>query len=324
MTPMAQGSGDAEPLLALVGPTASGKTDAAVTIAPSIDAEIVSIDSTTVYRGVDVGTAKPDREQRSEVPHHLIDIIEPGEPFSVAEFQRLGLAAISAIRERDRVPLLVGGSGLYYRALVDRLEFPGTLGSIRRLLDAEARTVGPEALYRRLTDLDPDAARRIEPANVRRTVRALEVIALTGRRFSSYYGAWDRFERGAVRSAGISVPRAALNRRIENRAIRIMPGVLEEARRLLEHGHARFIDATQIIGYAEAAACLRGNITVDEALATFIRRTKSLARRQLAWFRRDPRIRWFTAGEEGAAAIADELQTHLVGHKTPVTVTGRI
>ncbi|HEX2266849.1 MAG TPA: tRNA (adenosine(37)-N6)-dimethylallyltransferase MiaA, partial [Actinomycetota bacterium] len=222
---MTRGSGDSEPLLALVGSTASGKTDAAVMIAPSIDAEIVSIDSTTVYRGLDVGTAKPDLEQRSTAPHHLIDIIEPGEPFSVAEFQRLGLAAISEIRGRARVPLLVGGSGLYYRALIDRLEFPGTLASIRRLLDAEARALGPEALYRRLTDLDPEAARRIEPANVRRTVRALEVIALTGRRFSSYYGAWDRFEAGAVRSAGIVIPRPALHRRIEKRALRIMPGV---------------------------------------------------------------------------------------------------
>jgi tRNA dimethylallyltransferase len=321
---MDQGRGNGEPLLALVGPTASGKTDAAVTIARSIDAEVVSIDSTTVYRGLDVGTAKPDPEQRSAVRHHLIDIIEPGEPFSVAEFQRLGHAAISEIRERGDVPLLVGGSGLYYRALVDRLEFPGTLASIRGLLDAEARTVGPEALYRRLTDLDPEAARRIEPANVRRTVRALEVIALTGRRFSSYYRVWDRFEPGAVRTAGIVLPRPALHRRIENRAIRILPGVFEETRRLLEQGHERFINTTQIIGYAEAAACLRGSITADEALATFIRRTKSLARRQLAWFRRDPRIRWFDAGEEGAAAIVDEVQTHLVGHKTDLAVAGRI
>ncbi len=324
MTPMDQGSGNGGTLLALVGPTASGKTDAAVMIARSIDAEIVSIDSTTVYRGLDVGTAKPDPEHRSAVRHHLIDIIEPGEPFSVAEFQRLGLGAISAIRERARVPLLVGGSGLYYRALVDRLEFPGTLASIRGLLEAEARTVGPEALYRRLIDLDPEAARRIEPANVRRTVRALEVIALTGRRFSSYHRVWGRFEPGAVRSAGIVVPRPALHRRIENRAIRIMPGMFEETRRLLEQGHERFINATQIIGYAEAAACLRGSITADEALATFIRRTKSLARRQLAWFRRDPRIRWFTAGGEGAATIVDDLQTYLVGHKAPATVAGRI
>jgi tRNA dimethylallyltransferase len=323
VTPMEQRPGAAEPLMALVGPTASGKTDAAVTIARLIGAEIVSIDSTTVYRRLDVGTAKPDPEQRSAVRHHLIDIIEPGEPFSVAEFQRLGLAAISGIRERGRVPLLVGGSGLYYRALVDRLEFPGTLASIRRLLDAEARTVGPEALYRRLTDLDPEAARRIEPANARRSVRALEVIALTGRRFSSYYRAWDRFEPGVVRTAGIFIPRPTLYRRIEERAFRIMPGLFAETRRLLEHGHERFINATQIIGYAEVAACLRGSITADEALATFIRRTKSLARRQLAWFRRDPRIRWFSAGEEGAAAIVDELQTHLVGHKTPVTVAGR-
>ncbi len=311
---------ETEPLLALVGPTASGKTDAAVTIARAIAAEVVSVDSTTVYRGLDVGTAKPDAQQRSTVPHHLIDIIEPGESFSVVDFQRRGLAAITEIRARGCLALLVGGSGLYYRALVDRLEFPGTLPSIRGLLEAEAHVVGPDGMYRRLMHLDPEAARRIEPSNARRTVRALEVIGLTGRPFSSYYGAWDRFEPGAVRAAGVFIPRAALHRRIEERASKIMPRLLLETRNLLERGHGRFLSVAQIIGYAEAVACLRGSITEEEALATFIRRTKSLARRQLAWFRRDPRIRWFTAGEEGAAGIVDEVRSYLMGHRAAATV----
>ena len=313
----------AEPLLALVGPTASGKSEAAVMIGRSIDAEIVAIDSATVYRGLDVGTAKPDLDLRAIVPHHLIDVLEPGEAFSVAEFQRLGLRAIEEIRRRGRVPLLVGGSGLYYRALADRLEFPGTAASIRRLLEAEARVAGSDALYRRLADLDPAAARRIDPANTRRTVRALEVIALTGRLFSSYYGAWDRFEPGGVRAAGIFIPRPALHRRIEDRAVRIMPKLVNETRRLVEEGYEPFINASQIIGYAEAVACLHGSMSEEQALATFTRRTKALARRQLAWFRRDPRIRWFTAGIEGATAIVDEVLSYLAGRRA-AALSGRI
>ena len=322
MRPTEQRTGVGEPLLALVGPTASGKSDAAVAIARAIHAEIVAIDSTTVYRGLDVGTAKPDPEQRAAVPHHLIDVVQPGEPFSVAEFQRLGLLAIAEITGRGRSSLLVGGSGLYYRALVDRLEFPGTLPSIRRLLEAEARVVGSESLYQRLADLDPEAARRIEPSNARRTIRALEVIALTGRAFSSYHRAWDRYAPGAVRAAGIFIPRPALHRRIEARAARIMPGLIAETRRLLEEGHEPFINASQIIGYAESAACLRGSMGEEEALGAFIRRTKALARRQLAWFRRDPRIRWFTAGEAGAAEIVDRLLSHVAGDRA-VAPAGR-
>ena len=322
MKPPEPGTG-AGPLLALVGPTASGKSDAAVAIARSIQAEIVAIDSTTVYRGLDVGTAKPGRQQQAAVSHHLIDVVDPGEPFSVAEFQRLGLAAIISIRSRGLDPFLVGGSGLYYRALVDRLEFPGTLPSIRRLLEAEARVVGLESLYRRLADLDPEAARRIEPSNARRTVRALEVIALTGRRFSSFYRTWDRFEPGVVRAAGVLIPRSALHRRIEDRAVRIMPALIEETRELLDQGHERFINASQIIGYAEAVACLHGSMSEEEALAAFIRRTKALARRQLAWFRRDPRIRWFTAGDEGAMAVVEPIRSYLAGARAAPALSGR-
>ena len=323
MKPTGPGTG-AGPLLALVGPTASGKSDAAVAIARSIQAEIVAIDSTTVYRGLDVGTAKPDPEQRAAIRHHLIDVVEPGEPFSVAEFQRLGLAAVAEIRSRGRDPLLVGGSGLYYRALVDRIEFPGTLPSIRGLLEAEARVAGPESLYRRLVDVDPEAARRIEPPNGRRTIRALEVIALTGRPFSSSYRTWDRFEPRVVRAAGVLIPRPALHRRIEDRAVRTMPPLIEETRRLLEQGHERFINASQIIGYAEAVAHVRGSLSEEEALATFIRRTKALARRQLAWFRRDPRIRWFTAGEDGAMSVVEPVLIHLTGARAAPALSGKV
>ncbi|HEX8100139.1 MAG TPA: tRNA (adenosine(37)-N6)-dimethylallyltransferase MiaA [Actinomycetota bacterium] len=303
--------------LALVGSTASGKTDAAVRVAQTLGAEIVSVDSATVYRGMDVGTAKPDQAERAEVPHHLLDLVEPGEPFSVAQFQQLGRAAISEITKHGAVPLLVGGSGLYYRALVDELEFPGTSPSIRGSLETEARVLGSDEIFRRLAAIDVEAARRMDPRNVRRTVRALEVMALTGRPFSSFSSAWDRYPPGAVRAAGVMLPRSILHRRIEERAARMMSGLVNETRRLVERGHEPFIIASQTIGYAESVAYLDGSMTEDEALTTFIRRTKTLARRQLAWFRRDPRIRWFTAGAEGAASLVDELIAYFAGR--PVT-----
>lgn len=291
--------------MALIGPTASGKTAASIAVAEAIDAEIVSIDSTNVYRGIDVGTAKPGPEQRARVPHHLLDLVEPGDPFSVARFQALALEAVAGVRGRGRGALLVGGSGLYYRAVVDGLEFPGTVPGVRRQLETEVLALGPEGLHRRLADLDPRAAGRIEPANARRTVRALEVVAITGHRFSSFAAAWGRYPPGVV-AAGIDLPRAVLHRRIEARAARIMPGLLTETKALLEAGHGRFIRSSQLIGYAEAVECLEGRIGGEEALHATIRRTKALARRQLAWFRRDPRVQWFEAGEEGES-LAEEM-----------------
>jgi tRNA dimethylallyltransferase len=311
------------PLLALVGPTASGKTDAAISIARSVGAEIVAIDSTTVYRRLEVGTTKPDFLQRAAVRHHLIDLIEPGEPFSVAEFQRLGRLAIAHIRSRSHTPFLVGGSGLYYRALVDDLEFPGTLASIRRELETEASIEGPVSLHARLGEVDPEAAAKIDPANARRTVRALEVIALTGKPFSSYYRSWNRYPPDVVRAAGVFVPRPVLHRRIEDRAVQMMPSLVEETRSLLERGGEPFINASQIIGYAEMVGYVNGSITEEEALSTFIRRTKRLARHQMAWFRKDPRVRWFTAGEEGAPGIVDELLPFFAG-RPAARVAGRI
>lgn len=303
---------DPRQVAALVGPTASGKTSASIAVAEALQAEIVCVDSTTIYRGIEVGTAKPTAEERARVPHHLLDVAEPGEPFSVARFQALAGSAIAEIRSRRCTPLLVGGSGLYYRAVVDGLEFPGTVPLVRGQLEAEATVLGPEAMYRRLALLDPDAAARIQPANVRRTVRALEVAAITGRPFSSFSRTWDSYPARAVVTAGVALPRDALRRRIEARATRTMPALFAETRALLARGQGRFIRSSQIIGYAEAVACLEGNIDEEQALHLTIKRIKALARRQTAWFRRDPRIRWFEAGEEGAMGIIDELTRHFV------------
>jgi tRNA dimethylallyltransferase len=308
-------------LLALVGPTASGKTKASLPIAQALEAEIVCVDSMLVYCGMDVGTAKPIAEERRRIPHHMVDLVDPMEPFSVARFQELADKAIAGIRERGRRPLLVGGGGLYYRAVVDGLEFPGTAKATRALLEAEAAALGSQALHRRLEAFDSEAAAKIEPTNARRIVRALEVAALTGRAFSSYSLAWDRYPSAAVRAAGIDLPRPELHRRIERRVIAMMPGLLDETRNLLEGGFGSFLTSSQAIGYAEGVACLEGTIGEEEAVAMTIRRTKGLARRQMAWFRRDPRIRWFEAGPEGAVELVDEIVAYLRG--TPVKSAAR-
>jgi tRNA dimethylallyltransferase len=305
-------AGPPEPLLALVGPTASGKTEAGVVLAERLGAEIVSVDSMLVYRGMDVGTDKPGPSERVRVPHHLLDVIDPEEPFSVARFQALARRAADEIRGRSRGVLLVGGSGLYFRAVVDDLGFPGTDPAARRELEIQAAALGPERLYRRLVDLDPVAAERIEPSNVRRTVRALEVAAITGRPFSSFAESWDRYPEGRVRAAGIDVDREALVRRIEAR-VRAMvdTGMVEETRALMERGLSGWLTASRAIGYAEFARYLEGELSLDEAVAETVRRTKELARRQMAWFRRDPRIRWFGVGVEGAASAVEELAGYL-------------
>lgn len=298
--------------LALVGPTASGKTEASLVLAERLGAEIVVVDSMTVYRGMDVGTAKPSANDRRSVPHHLVDVADPDEPFSVARFQSLARQAVAGIAARGRPALLVGGSGLYFRAVVDDLTFPGTDPEIRRSLETEGAAAGAETLYRRLSDLDPEAASRIEPGNLRRTVRALEVAALTGLPFSSFARDWERYPEDRVRAAGVTVAPEALRSRIEDRVRRLEDeGLVEETRALLDRGFERFVTSTQAIGYLEVVEHLRGRLSLDEALTRVTRRTRNLARRQMAWFRRDPRIRWFEAGEDGAVALVDRLEEYL-------------
>lgn len=303
-----------ESLLALVGPTASGKTEAGIEVAEALGAEIVSVDSMLVYRGMDVGTAKPSSEDREHVPHHLLDVAEPSEPFSVATFQALAREAIEGIRARGRSVLLVGGSGLYLRAVVDQLGFPGTDPGTRAQLETLAIVLGPERVHGYLRGLDPVAADRIEPENVRRTIRALEVAAVTGRPFSSFAEAWDRFEPERVRVAGIEVPRDLLATRIEARVSGMLEaGLLEEVRALMDRGLGGWLTASQAIGYAEFARHLRGELSLDDAVAGTVRRTKELARRQMVWFRRDPRIAWFRSGADGGTGIVEELVRYLGG-----------
>jgi tRNA dimethylallyltransferase len=298
--------------LALVGPTASGKTEAGMAIARRLGAEVVSVDSMLVYRGMDVGTAKPTQADRALVPHHLVDVAEPEEPFSVARYQQLASEAVAGVEDRGRRALLVGGSGLYFRAVVDDLEFPATDPVARRELEAQADALGPDRLYERLTDLDPAAAARIQPSNVRRTVRALEVATVTGRPFSSYAEPWERYPEERVRAAGVEISRDVLAVRIESRiGAMVDAGFVDEVRAMLDRGLSRWLTASQAIGYAEFARHLQGELSLEEAVALTTRRTKELARRQMVWFRRDPRIRWFRADERGAVGIQDELERFL-------------
>jgi len=300
------------PVLALVGPTAAGKTDAGIAVAERLRAEIVSVDSMLVYRGMDVGTAKPTAEQRARVPHHLLDVAEPSEPFSVARYQELAREAVTGIRSRRRRVLLVGGSALYERAVVDDLGFPGTDPDTRRDLEAEAAVVGAAGLHERLTATDPTAAAKIEPGNVRRTVRALEVAELTGQPFSSFAEGWDVYAPDRVRAAGISMPAPVLRTRIEDRVAEMLErGWLDEVRGLVERGFGAWLTSAQAIGYAELARHLAGELTLDAAIAGTVKRTRALARRQLAFFRRDPRIRWFEAGETGAGPLVEDVIAHL-------------
>jgi tRNA dimethylallyltransferase len=303
-----------EPPLALVGPTASGKTEAALALAEALGAEIVSVDSMVVYRGLDLGTAKPTAVQRARVPHHLIDLAEPSEALNVATFQAAGLETLAGIAGRGRRALLTGGSGLYLRALVDHLEFPGTNPATRAALEREAAAGGVPRLYLRLEELDPAAAGKIEPGNVRRIVRALEVPAVTGRLFSEFAQNWSRYPPGHVRAAGVDIPREVLAERIDARVHTMLEaGWLHEVAGLVARGFAGWLTSTQAIGYAEFARYLQGEMRLDEAVERTVTRTKHLARRQMAWFRRDPRIRWFPAGPEGAVGVVDDVRAYLEG-----------
>lgn len=293
--------------LALVGPTASGKSQLALDVARHLgDVEIVSLDSMQVYRGMDIGTAKPTAAQRAEVPHHLLDIADPSEDWSAVRTQRAAATAIAGIEARGRRALLVGGTGLYVQAVVDGLEFPAEDLSVRAEL--EARTEDPDGLgaaYAELTRADPTAAERIEPQNRRRIVRALEVIQITGRPFSSFGPGLNGFGPPAlaVTMVGVWTARPVLSARINARVEAMRAGGLaQEVAALAEGPWSR--TAGQAIGYRELGEHLAGGPdapTLDDAFSTTIRRTRSFARRQRMWFRRDRRITWLAAGENPEA-----------------------
>jgi tRNA dimethylallyltransferase len=282
-------------VIAVLGPTAAGKSDLAIRLAQELDGEIINADSMQLYRGMDIGTAKLTAAQRRGIPHHLLDIWDVRYPANVAEYQQLARAAIAAVQARGRVPILVGGSGLYLRAALDDLNFPGTDPAVRRRLEDELSRRGPAELYTRLAGLDPVAAQGILPSNGRRIVRALEVIEVSGQPFTATLPSYESLY--PVVQLGLRVPRDELDQRIEQRVARMwQAGFVTEVRGLEAHRLREGRTASRALGYAQVLRFLAGEWTEQQAREETVKATRRFARRQDAWFRRDPRISWLDAG----------------------------
>jgi tRNA dimethylallyltransferase len=278
-------------IVAVVGPTATGKSDLGRDLAEALGGEVVNADALQLYRGMDIGTAKLPVPQRRGVPHHLLDELDVTQEATLAAYQRRVRAVIGQIQARGAVPVVVGGSGLYVRAALDRLEIPPTDPEVRRALEAEGERVGPAALHARLAAVDPAAAAAILPGNLRRVVRALEVVELTGRPFTATMP-----EREYVSPAvqiGLTADRAVLDARIDARVARMWDdGLVAETQRLVAVGLRQGRTAPRAIGYAQVLDRLDGTLTDEQARAETARGTRRLARRQESWFRRDPRVTW--------------------------------
>ncbi len=292
------------PLIVLVGPTAVGKTDASLRLAESLPGEIISADSRLFYRGMDIGTAKPSREERERVPHHLIDVADPDETWSLALFQQRAREAIAGVHARGRLPLLVGGTGQYVRAVIQNWSPPPVSPDprLRAALEALAEAHEGDWLHQRLRHMDAAAANLIDPRNLRRTVRALEVILATGRPFSG------QRSQGAppydVVMIGLKRPRPELYARIDERIDAMFSaGLLEEVQRLLSRGYSAALPSMSGIGYRECCRVLQGDWSVAEARESMRRLTRIFVRRQSNWFKEsDPSIHWFEAGDHDLVA----------------------
>ena len=282
----------AGPIVALVGATASGKTGLSLDLAVRLDGEIVNTDAMQVYRGMDVGTAKLPPAERRGMVHHLLDVLDVTEPATVAQFQVWARAAIDEVRGRGRTPILVGGSALYTRAIIDRFDFPGTDESLRHELEAELEQVGSHALHARLAGVDPAAAARIIPDNGRRVVRALEVIALTGRPYSASLPVLEYADPRTLQ-IGVDIDRPTLDERISQRVDAMFAGgFVAEVEDLLARGLAQGRTASRAIGYREVVGLLAGDRTLAEAIDQTKAATRRFSRRQDGWFRKDERILW--------------------------------
>lgn len=291
--------------LALVGPTASGKSALALAVARQRDdVELVTVDSMQVYRGMDIGTAKPTHFEQAEIRHHLLDLCDPDEDYTVARFQRDCLAVLSDIEARGKRAILVGGTGLYLQSITDDLDLPSRFPDVRADIERESDTA---VLFARLEQLDPLAASRMEPTNRRRVVRALEVTLGSGQPFSSFGPGLEDYPPAPFPIFGLTMPREVLDLRIAQRYRQQMDmGFLGEVQALLERPKGLSRTARQALGYAELLAHLEIGLPLDEALETALTRTKRFARRQQRWFGRDPRINWIaTEGEESSNLVAE-------------------
>ena len=291
--------------LGIVGPTATGKSALALQVAHRLDdVEIVTVDSMQVYRGMDIGTAKPTASDRATVRHHLLDLVDPADDFTLRQFQLAANEAIADIESRGKRPLLVGGTGLYVRAITDELEIPGRYPTVRLALEAQSDTA---ALYEELQHTDPLAASRMEATNRRRIVRALEVCRGSGRPFTSFGAGLDHYPDTTFDVVALGMETDQLAERIEERYQRQLEvGFVDEVRALAARPVGR--TAAQALGYRQLFAHLRGECTLGEAIDTAVAATRRFARRQRSWFRRDPRLGWIdVTGDERAASVAAEL-----------------
>ncbi|WP_160004259.1 tRNA (adenosine(37)-N6)-dimethylallyltransferase MiaA [Nocardioides sp. AX2bis] len=302
------------PIVAVVGPTAAGKTGLSLDLAEQLGGEVVNTDAMQLYRGMDVGTATLPPAERRGLPHHLLDLLDVTEPANVAAFQVLARDTIAEVRARGAVPVLVGGSALYTRAVLDRFEFPGTEPAVRARWERRLDEVGAPALHAELAVLDPAAAVTIEPANGRRVVRALEVGELTGRSYTATLPEMTYVDPATVQ-VGLAIDRPVLDDRIARRVEQMYDaGLLDEVRRLLDQGLREGLTASRAIGYREAAAHLAGELTREEAVERTVFATRRFARRQMGWWRKDPRITWVEHDDPDRLAVAlDAVAAATVG-----------
>jgi tRNA dimethylallyltransferase len=300
--------------VAVVGVTASGKSEAALELARRRgDCEIVSVDSMCVYRGMDIGTSKPGSEARAAVPHHLVDLVDPDEEFTVGQFQSAAREALAGIARRGHHALLVGGTGLYHRAVIDDLSIPGRYPDVAATLEAELDEGGsePADLHARLAVLDPVGAGRMEPTNRRRVIRALEVTLGAGRPFSDFGPGLDAYPATGIAQVGLHVDPADADRRIAARfAAMVGAGLVDEVRALAARPRGISRTARQALGYREVLAHVEDGVPLDACLEEAVRRTRQFARRQASWFRRDPRVTWAPNAAEAQDLLGRALAVH--------------
>jgi tRNA dimethylallyltransferase len=295
-------------VVVILGPTGVGKSEVAIDAALGVDGEVINADSQLVYRHMDIGTAKPSLAARKAVPHHLIDIVDPDEDFNAARYRELALAAIGDITTRAKKPIVCGGSGLYLRALLQGIFVgPGKDKTIRERLEGEADAIGLGALHARLREIDAEAALRIHPNDRHRIVRALEVHELTGRTISTWQKEHGFQERAFdVLKIGLNRQRKALYDLIDRRTDEMMKaGLVGEVERLLEQGYGLDLPPLQSIGYKQIGLYLRGEVTLEEAVALIKRDSHHLAKRQLTWFRADQDIRWYDMDSDRGQILSE-------------------
>jgi tRNA dimethylallyltransferase len=298
------------PLIIICGPTATGKSDLALEVAEKYNGEIINADSMQLYKGMDIGTAKLSLEERRGIPHHLLDILSVSQDASVATYQEIARSAIDEIRSRKKMAIVVGGTGLYIKSIIDEMNFPETDRELRAKLESEAELLGNAELYSRLRLLDPEAAAAIEPANTRRIIRALEVIEVTGKPYSANLPSDTSLRFPDALHIGLAMERISLAPRIEARVHRMIDqGLVGEVERLMGEGLLEGTTAQRAIGYAQVISLINGQISKDQAVEETIVATRQYVRRQETWFKRDQRIQWIGEGEPRLPFIEERINS---------------